>query len=124
MKRKALKPVTLFLFVVILLSIWTPTSAAEENQEGIGTWGVGAKGCGDYLAARRKQDRWLDTIYHQWFLGFATGRNIYISNANKLSVALPLNEFLAYADELCRANPLTEFFWVAEALLQEKSRKK
>ncbi|MCD8514472.1 MAG: hypothetical protein LRY31_00235 [Burkholderiaceae bacterium] len=104
-------------FVVLNVSMPAISQSGSDNRA---LYGVGSRGCGDYIAARRKNDEMLDAIYYQWLLGFATGRNLYGPTGVHIQARLPKNEFLAYMDEFCRLNPLTHFFLGGRVIASRK----
>ncbi len=85
------------------------TAAALPNAIAATTaYGVGGKGCGDYIAARRAKDAVYEQGLRFWWSGYVTAFNVWNGTSEDIVAReLDMNAMLAYLDKWCAQNPLS-----------------
>jgi hypothetical protein len=98
------------------LSMVAATSSAAPPDEGVLAYGIGGKGCGNYIENRRKPNQNFDNEMVEWTFGFISAYNLYLLKP-QVKQTLPGSTILAYLDKYCRETPLaTTGLGVAELI--------
>jgi len=102
--------------IVVFLACFSLGQVAA--QEAIAAYGIGARGCGEYLEYRKRDDRAAENAYLNWIDGFFSARNYYEAGRGGGQIRGDKTNatVLAYIDKVCRDYPLASVGWVAKQL--------
>lgn len=103
--------------VITTLAIVAFVVGAAHAQNVIVGPGASDDSCGDWLAARRENNRALEAVYMAWMQGHLSGEN------SAKNVSLPSHTVIAaYLDQHCARTPTTPIFIHAIRLYFELQR--
>ena len=117
------------MMMIALPAAIVPLHAVDNNNRYF-AYGVGQRGCEDYISFRERRldalekqhERYtkdelyeiVDRIVEHWIAGFLTAHNLYVSDTYDVAGKSNMNELKSLLEKSCRANSKRRF---AEAMV-------
>ena len=131
---KLRKAATVALIAMFLIPAGKATGLAMDNNGKYFAYGVGQKGCEDYVKFREKRletlekhERYtkeelyeiVDKIVEHWIAGFLTAHDFYVTDTYDLAGNVKMDDLKARLEKICRANTKQYFAEAMVTLVQE-----
>ena len=107
---------------------------AVDNNNRYFAYGVGQRGCEDYISFRERRlealekqhERYtrdelyeiVDRIVEHWIAGFLTAHNLYVSDTYDVAGKSNMNDLKSLLEKNCRANPKQRFVEAMVSLIE------
>ena len=112
------------MMMIALAAAIIPLHAVDNNNRYF-AYGVGQRGCEDYISFRERRldalekqhERYtkdelyeiVDRIVEHWIAGFLTAHNLYVSDTYDVAGKSNMNDLKSLLEKSCRANPKQRF---------------
>lgn len=129
------KRVFAFVTLVTALTSGSFTLHAIDGNSRYFAYGVGQRGCEDYIKFREKKlvvlqqkhERYtteelyeiVDRVVEHWIAGFLTAHNLYVSDTYDVAGKSNMNDVKARIEKTCRANLKQRFAEAMTAVVHE-----
>ena len=121
------------MMMIALAAAIVPLHAVDNNNRYF-AYGVGQRGCEDYISFRERRldalekqhERYtkdelyeiVDRIVEHWIAGFLTAHNLYVSDTYDVAGKSNMNDLKSLLEKSCRANPKQRFVEAMVSVIQ------